>query len=250
MGAVTMAVQDLQTLLNLSDPRHRGESVDGIWESTLSTVKALVPCDAVTFLVQDVGQRRVLAYRQWDDGYEVDVDPHDGQDEQYWAWFWSSDCSYPQRSGDYLTVTKASDRSRRPLIGGANRTAGPVSTYCHAARVPLPPRDALDHRLILWRQGGRDFSERDVVLLSILRPHIVAIRDATFACQPGPPELTARQRQLLNLVATGLTNRQAARQLGVSEHTVRKHVENIFERLQVTSRTAAVARAFPGRRSA
>jgi DNA-binding NarL/FixJ family response regulator len=46
-------------------------------------------------------------------------------------------------------------------------------------------------------------------------------------------------------VAAGLTNRQIARHVGLSEHTVRKHIENIFERLQVTSRTAAVARAFP-----
>jgi DNA-binding NarL/FixJ family response regulator len=59
------------------------------------------------------------------------------------------------------------------------------------------------------------------------------------------PDLTPRQRQLLRLVAAGLTNRQIARHVGLSEHTVRKHIENIFERLQVTSRTAAVARAFP-----
>jgi DNA-binding NarL/FixJ family response regulator len=40
--------------------------------------------------------------------------------------------------------------------------------------------------------------------------------------------LTRRQGQLFSVVASGLTSRQIARQLGVSEHTVRKHVENIF----------------------
>jgi DNA-binding NarL/FixJ family response regulator len=99
--------------------------------------------------------------------------------------------------------------------------------------------------VLLWRIDGRDFSERDALLLSLVRPHLVAIRDATFKPAKDTPELTSRQRQLLNLVATGLTNRQVARQLGVSEHTVRKHVENIFGRLQVSSRTAAVTRAFP-----
>ena len=48
----------------------------------------------------------------------------------------------------------------------------------------------------------------------------------------------------MRLVAAGHTNRQIARRLVVAESTVRKHLENIFERLQVSSRTAAVARVF------
>jgi DNA-binding NarL/FixJ family response regulator len=43
-------------------------------------------------------------------------------------------------------------------------------------------------------------------------------------------------------VATGCSNRQIARRLVVSEATVRKHLENIFSRLEVNNRTAAVAR--------
>jgi hypothetical protein len=42
-------------------------------------------------------------------------------------------------------------------------------------------------------------------------------------------------------------NIQMARQLGLSEGTVRTHPENIYARLQVSNRTAAVARAFPDR---
>jgi DNA-binding NarL/FixJ family response regulator len=68
-----------------------------------------------------------------------------------------------------------------------------------------------------------------------LRRHQVAIRDATFKRDAEPPPLTRRQGQPLSLVAAGLTNRQIARRLGVSEHTVRKHVENDLERLQVNS---------------
>ena len=47
--------------------------------------------------------------------------------------------------------------------------------------------------------------------------------------------------------AAGHANTQIARRPGLSEGTVRKHLENIYVRLQVSSRTAAVTRAFPGR---
>ncbi len=57
--------------------------------------------------------------------------------------------------------------------------------------------------------------------------------------------LTARQIELLRLVAVGCDNSAIAKQLVVSRDTVRKHLENAYARLGVSSRTAAVARAFP-----
>jgi DNA-binding NarL/FixJ family response regulator len=64
-------------------------------------------------------------------------------------------------------------------------------------------------------------------------------------CRPfGRPGSRRRQRQLLRLVAAGYTNDQIGRRLSISEATVRKHLENIFARLGVTSRTAAVTTAF------
>jgi DNA-binding NarL/FixJ family response regulator len=61
---------------------------------------------------------------------------------------------------------------------------------------------------------------------------------------PGP-KLTDRQWQLLRLLGEGLTNRQIAHALAISEHTVRKHLEQTFARLEVTSRTAAVSWPYP-----
>ena len=51
--------------------------------------------------------------------------------------------------------------------------------------------------------------------------------------------------EIPGLVAAGNTNAQIARRLGVSEGTVRIHLQNTYVRLQVSSRTAAVTRAFP-----
>lgn len=57
------------------------------------------------------------------------------------------------------------------------------------------------------------------------------------------PSLTAREAEVLNLVARGLDNRRIARELVVAEKTVRNHVTHIFEKLHVATRAEAVARA-------
>jgi len=102
-------------------------------------------------------------------------------------------------------------------------------------------------RLTLNRGPGPDFSERDRAVLTLLGPHLdQAYLDAERRRHP-VPQLTARQTGLLDLVAAGHTNTQIARRLGISEGTVRTHLENIYERLQVSSRTAAVTRAFADR---
>ena len=53
-------------------------------------------------------------------------------------------------------------------------------------------------------------------------------------------ELTERQREVLGLLEEGLQNKRIARQLGLSEHTVKIHVAAILNRLGVTNRTQAV----------
>lgn len=57
------------------------------------------------------------------------------------------------------------------------------------------------------------------------------------------PELTEREREVLDLVARGLTNAEIARRLVVSDKTVRNHVSNVFAKLHVAGRAEAVARA-------
>jgi len=59
----------------------------------------------------------------------------------------------------------------------------------------------------------------------------------------GVDNLTARERQVLSLVADGSTNREIAEELRLSPKTVNRHVENIFGKLGVSSRAAAVAKA-------
>jgi two-component system NarL family response regulator len=60
---------------------------------------------------------------------------------------------------------------------------------------------------------------------------------------PSQPELTPREREVLHLVALGITNREAAKALFISEATVKVHVRHIFEKLGVHTRTEAALRA-------
>ncbi|RYE76463.1 MAG: response regulator transcription factor, partial [Myxococcales bacterium] len=55
--------------------------------------------------------------------------------------------------------------------------------------------------------------------------------------------LTAREHETLSAVAQGMSNREAARSLYLSEATVKSHLVQVFHKLKVKSRTAAVARA-------
>ena len=57
------------------------------------------------------------------------------------------------------------------------------------------------------------------------------------------PELTEREREVLDLVARGYDNRRIARELVLSDKTVRNHVSNVMTKLDVTDRAAAVVRA-------
>jgi DNA-binding NarL/FixJ family response regulator len=67
---------------------------------------------------------------------------------------------------------------------------------------------------------------------------------ATPPTTPAPfPELTARECEVLDLLAAGRNNRQIADQLGLSAKTVANHISAIFAKLQVADRTQAILRA-------
>ena len=57
------------------------------------------------------------------------------------------------------------------------------------------------------------------------------------------PELTSRERQVLDLLAAGQRNSRIAAELGLSEKTVRNHLSSILAKLQVEDRSAAIVRA-------
>jgi LuxR family transcriptional regulator, maltose regulon positive regulatory protein len=104
----------------------------------------------------------------------------------------------------------------------------------------------------LLATGRRDPAEREARLaVEALRvlgadgvlPRAQAVLAACVRSGPDAPRVTPRERDVLRLLAEGLTNRQIAGRLVVSEHTVHRHVTNILRKLGLPSRAAAAAYA-------
>lgn len=211
------------------------------WELLLD-VKELVPCDLLSASGQDTPNWEFFANQELP---VVQLSPQ--QDAElaviYQSHYWSSACSYPDRTGDLAYVHRDSDlvpdrmRRRTPMYREFDHPLGIEHELMVCLDAGGPQRTL---RLLFARGPGSDFSERDVAVLALLRPHLQAAYDERR--RRGRLPLTGRQREILQFVAAGYANRQIARRLEVSEGTVRKHLENIFVRLEVTGRTAAVAR--------
>ncbi|MEX1364217.1 MAG: response regulator transcription factor [Nannocystaceae bacterium] len=83
----------------------------------------------------------------------------------------------------------------------------------------------------------------DPVMLDERAPSTVAIPPARLTADMDVEPLTARETEVLELVASGLSNKQIADELGISAHTVKFHVNAILGKLDVHSRTEAVVKA-------
>ena len=228
----------------------------GLPESLLADLMGQIRCDGVDLLGFDTGQQAFWL------GQEISATTHDEDlqaavDQAFWTHYWDSRfCSYPGRTGDLRSAIKITDfySTRQWHSTGMYADHDRLFGVEHSLMLCLPeaPPGTIAGperhvRLYLSRGPGPDFSERDRALLTLLRPHLhQAYLDAERRRHP-VPRLTPRQKNLLRLVAAGHTNPQIARRLGISEGTVRTHLENIYERLGVSSRTAAVTRAFPDR---
>ena len=57
-------------------------------------------------------------------------------------------------------------------------------------------------------------------------------------------ELTEREKQVLKLIAQGLTNKSISHQLSIAEATVENHIHSIYEKLNISNRSQATAYAF------
>jgi DNA-binding CsgD family transcriptional regulator len=100
-------------------------------------------------------------------------------------------------------------------------------------------RDDLEGRRLALETARRLFQHLSATywLARIAEP-------AVPASQQSPGALSKREVEVLRLLATGMTNREIAGRLFISEKTVARHVSNIFDKLAVSSRAGATAWAY------
>jgi DNA-binding CsgD family transcriptional regulator len=213
--------------------------------AVIDQAQTLVGCDAITFADLDTA-RRVDFFLQ---GRPDDNDDPGGYDPgAFWRHYWDFlPASYSVRSGDRHSVTTISDFYTRRQYHGTGMYADYFGRNGieHTALVCIAAPAGRSRRLVFFRGRGADFDGRDRLLLSLLRPLLDELYQELERRRRPVADLTARQWELLHLVASGRSNSEIARELVVSKDTVRKHLENIFLRLHVTNRTAAIAQAFP-----
>jgi DNA-binding CsgD family transcriptional regulator len=240
---ITVSERDLKALLGIVRDHRDEDPGDGLPLSLLHHLMAEIPADAVSFAGLDSLRQEVWF------GQEIPT-CEDGDLNAFWAHYQDClACSYPDHSGDLRSVTRNSDfYSARQW-----HSTGMYSDYLRPAGIDrelmlcLPGAPGRTVRLMFFRGPGSDFTERDRALLALLRPHLQEAYAEAEMRRRGIPALTPRHWEVLRLVAAGHTNAQISRRLGVTEGTVRKHLENIYSRLQVSSRAAAVSCVFgPG----
>lgn len=234
----------LRRVADVIDAGARSPAMPGrLAAPVLTSLAALVPCDTVSYTDFDLD---TFTHHAEDDVNDGDVSfldvPLVEPDHPFWRDYESSlFCSHPTRTGDDRSVTLRSDfyssRAWRqtPMYQGSGLD---FELMC-----PMPTVGRRTRRLLFFRDGCMDFTDDDRFVLALLRPHLVELLRARQAAAHAP-ELTDRQKELMQLVADGRTNAEIAAALRLSPHTVRTHLMNIFERLGVTTRAAAVARVF------
>jgi len=205
-------------------------------EPVLGVLRELVPCDVVTFHERSRRPGSVLVYTG------EPVGPVTPEVRAARLRFKHQDPWRPADGPRTLTdFVSARDFRRSEFYALVHRPLGVE----HMLQLYLDPRRT-DARLEFDR-FETDFGERDRNVLDLLLPHLrQLLRAATRRPAASGPatELTSREREVIAHVADGRTNSEIGRLLGISSHTVRKHLENAYEKLGTHTRTGAVAAVF------
>lgn len=148
-----------------------------------------------------------------------------------------------------------------PVINGIEATRQIIRTSPHIGVIVVTMFEDDDSVFAAMRAGARGYILKGADQAEVLRAiHSVARGEALFgpsiatrlmeyfgaphqAVSQAFPQLTDREREILEFIACGLSNPEIAADLTISLKTVRNHVSNIFNKMQVTDRVQAALRA-------
>ena len=201
-------------------------------QSVLEALQRLVPCDVVAYHERPSGSAKRIV---WTGEPRGPVTPTVRAGQRRYAH------QDPLKPGPgarkYSDFFSAREFRRLGLYWEVARPLGVEDMF----RVWLEPDGKGEARLEFDRPR-RTFGERDRHVLDLLLPHLRQLRrNAEARRRPAGAELTPREREIVELVREGKRNSEIGALLWISPETVRKHLENVYAKLGVHTRTAAVA---------
>lgn len=251
--------RDLEASLSYLHELYAQRNSESFKRRVLETIPNLVPSELTTYNEMDLRTSKNV--------WEWEPVPSDFAEltEIFANCMDENPCvAYYRRTGDGR-ATKISDfltqRELRKLGYYDEYLRRVVLEYRMSVVIPKPPHSVI--ALALGR-GGKDFSERDRLMLDLLRPHLMQAQDNAAAltrireeaARPhqakgvllsrGSQELlglTDREADILLGIAQGKTNQQIATSLYVSPLTVKTHLQHVYRKLGVGSRTEALTQA-------
>lgn len=234
--SITLPVRELRRLVDAAGEMELG--VTGMAELLAALIR-LVPCDQASWCRLDLARRAVL------DLVEVPESSASARDAARWEEaFWAHYQQHPLCNRPRPPVVSIRD----VLDTRSWHATGLYQEYLkpqggeHEIKIDLPHPADQTHVILLDRGPGRDFDDRDHLLLELIRPHLLDAVQRLRRRDVPAAAVSPRERDVLDLVRHGQTNAEIARRLCVTESTVRKHLENVYSRLGVHSRTGALAR--------
>lgn len=243
-----LADRDLHALMAVIEDGRRDDPGPAVPWATLERLAHLIGCDEITFN-EHQPRKFITNVAQAAAGSQYFVDENGIADDPhclFWHYYWDFVCSYADRTGDFrarrftdnCTMTEL---MKMPVYAEFYRPNG----YVHSLGIGIPAAPGVTRKLFLSRGEGSDFSDRDVLILELLRPHIYDLFFDAERRRNGIPRLTARELEVLRLAAAGNSNRDIADRLFISTSTVRKHMEHIFDHTGTRTRAGAAAVVLP-----
>jgi DNA-binding CsgD family transcriptional regulator len=221
----SLVTRVLDLVENIRDVRDAEKFAD----RALAGLAEVVPSDEITFNDIDFARRRVRFERTLPQDLPVE-----GDDYFFDHWRELPICTGtdPGEPG----IRRGSDVASRLALRRLEVYDTLMGCFDYDVKVSFASPKLVSRAFVLVR-ADHDYTDRERDLLALLLPHLeTAYRRVCLRAR-----LTEREREVLSLVAKGLTNRQIADTLYLSPLTVRTHLEHVFAKLGVGTRTAAAA---------
>jgi DNA-binding CsgD family transcriptional regulator len=237
---------DLEAVLSFLEEAQGVDGPEPLTAELLDRLVEIVGCTYASYSEIDQSARVERRY------VRCSAEPYVPTDEGWWEWPRSVELRRYRSANGSKPVVVLSD-----VVSRADRTSADFNYNFHHYGLPDEMQVDLDPARPWFATvnlgGERDFGPRERLMAHVLRPHLtglcrsaelrqrLAAAPATFDLE-ALDRLTRREREVMVCVADGLTDAEIASVLVVQRGTVRKHLEHIFEKLGVRSRTAALAK--------